>query len=116
MNCTTYSRLKVHFYSAAFGDPTFAPATIAPAMISPATKIRVRVGVIIWLLVQGSVRIRVRVEVGFNIGLTFVTGANVPAFSSIKGQVKIWLKIICLVICHTILICIPSSLNVAVLS
>ena len=48
----------------------FALATIAPAMISPAT--RVRAMVIVWLLVQGNVRIK------FRVGLTliaFATGA-----------------------------------------
>ena len=59
-------------------DPTFAPATIAPLMICPATKSKSRVS--IWLLVQDSVRIRVRVGAFVTraiVGIENVAIANV---------------------------------------
>ena len=44
-----------------------SPATIAPVMLPPAKKVRAMV--IIWVWVQGSVMIRVRVRVGFRVNI-----------------------------------------------
>ena len=73
----------------ASGDQTFAPATIAPAIIY-LWRQRVRARVIIWLLVQDSVRTRawarVRVMVMFGVRFNIILmvtfeGGNITEFS-----------------------------------
>ena len=61
-------------------DSTFAPVTLLLLQ-------ELRARVIIWLLVQGSARIRVRVgDLGLGLSLAFVTGAIIHSVDGVDDD------------------------------